>query len=32
MYINPFVAGILATVGVEFLLMLLYAIYVTHKK
>ena len=31
MYINPFVAGVLATIGVEMLLMIAYALIVTRK-
>ena len=32
MYINPFVAGVLATIGVEMLLMIAYALIVTWRK
>lgn len=32
LYINPFVAGVLATVGVEMLLMIAYALIVTRRK
>ena len=32
MYINPFVAGVLATIGVEMLLMIAYALIVTRRK
>ena len=32
MYINSFLAGVLATVGVEILLMIVYALIVTRRK
>lgn len=32
MYINPFVAGVLATIEVEMLLMIAYALIVTRRK
>lgn len=32
MYINPFVAGVLATIGVEMFLMIVYALIVTRRK
>ena len=32
MYINPFVAGVLATIGVEILLIIVYALIVTRRK
>lgn len=32
MYINPFVAGIAATLLVEFSLIIIYSIYVSKKK
>ena len=32
MYINPFLAGVLATIGVEMLLMIAYAMIVTRRK
>ena len=32
MYINPFLAGVLATIGVEILLMIVYALIVTRRK
>ena len=32
MYINPFVAGVLATIGVEMFLMIVYAMIVTRRK
>ena len=32
MYINSFLAGVLATVGVEMLLMIVYALIVTRRK
>lgn len=32
MYINPFLAGVLATIGVEMLLMIVYALIVTRRK
>ena len=32
MYINPFVAGVLTTIGVEMLLMIAYALIVTRRK
>ena len=32
MYINPFVAGVLATIGVEMCLMIVYALIVTRRK
>ena len=32
MYINLFVAGVLATIGVEMLLMIVYALIVTRRK
>ena len=32
MYINPFVAGVLGTIGVEMLLMIAYALIVTRRK
>ena len=32
MYINPFVAGVLATIRVEMLLMIAYALIVTRRK
>ena len=32
MYINPFLAGVLATIGVEFLLLIGYAAYITRRK
>lgn len=31
MYINPFVAGILATIGTELLLIVFYALYTTWR-
>lgn len=32
MYIDPFIAGVLSTVGVEVLLLFTYAIHITRKK
>lgn len=32
MYINPFLAGVQATIGVEMLLMIAYALIVTRRK
>ena len=32
MYINPFVAGVMATIGVEMFLMIVYALIVTRRK
>ena len=32
MYINPFLAGVLATIGVEMLLMIAYALIITKRK
>ncbi len=32
MYIDPFIAGVLSTVGVEALLLFAYAIHITRKK
>ena len=32
MYINPFLAGVLATIGVEMRLMIVYALIVTRRK
>ena len=32
MYINPFLAGVLATIGVEMFLMIVYALIVTRRK
>ena len=32
MYINPFLAGVLATIGVEMLMMIAYALIVTRRK
>ena len=32
MYIDPYVAGVLSTIGVEALLMIAYAIYLSSKK
>lgn len=32
MYINPFVAGVLATIGVEMLLIIGYALIITRRK
>lgn len=32
MYINPFLAGVLATIGAEMLLMIAYALIVTRRK
>lgn len=32
MYINPFVAGVLATIGVEMLLLFTYAVIKTIRK
>ena len=32
MYINPFVAGVLATIGVEMFLMIVSALIVTRRK
>lgn len=32
MYINPFLAGVLATIGVEMLLMIVYALIITRRK
>jgi len=32
MYIDPFLAGILATIGVELLMLIGYAAYITRRK
>lgn len=32
MYINPFVAGVMAAIGVEMLLMIAYALIITKRK
>lgn len=32
MFVNPFLAGVLATIGVEMLLMIVYALIVTRRK
>jgi len=31
MWVNPFIAGVLATIGVEWTLLVIYAAYVTRK-
>ncbi len=32
MYINPFIVGVLVTIGVEVILLFVYAIHITRKK
>lgn len=32
MYINPFMAGVLATIGVEMFLLIVYAVIVVNRK
>ena len=32
MYINPFAAGVIATIGVEMLLIIAYALIITWRK